>query len=102
MKRTHVVRAIAVIPAICAAAVKFYAVRELVAALLMFSVLFGIVVVVVLVFIAIDGLALKVMTLLKSDLAYAAARSAACIHRHRDVLMRSPRLAAHRPLKHRG
>jgi len=89
MKRTHIVPTLAVVLAICVAAVRFYTVRELIAALLIFSVVFGIVGVVALVLIAIDGLALKVMTLLESGFAYVGARAAACIHRHRDVPVRS-------------
>jgi hypothetical protein len=77
--------------AICAAAVQFYAVRELLAALLIFSALFGIVGFVVLVLIAIDGVALRVMTLLESGFAYVGALTSTCIHRHRDVLLRSLR-----------
>ena len=79
----------AVVLAICAAAGEFCAVRELIAALLIISVVCGIVGVVVLVLIAIDGLDLKVMTPLESGFAYVGARTAAYIHRHRDVPVRS-------------
>jgi hypothetical protein len=89
MKRTYIVPTLALVLAICVAAVRFYTVRELIAALLIFSVVFGIVGVVVLVLIAMDGLALKVMTLFESGFAYIGARTAACIHRHRDVPVRS-------------
>jgi len=89
MKRTYIVPTVAVVLAISATTVEFYAERELMAALLLFSVLFGIVGVVVLVLIAIDGVARKVMTLLESGFAYVGARTAACIHRHRDVPVRS-------------
>jgi uncharacterized membrane protein YdfJ with MMPL/SSD domain len=89
MKRSHLMRTVAVVLAICAAAVQFYAVRELLAALLIFSALFGIVGFVVLVLIAIDGLALKLMTLLESGFTYVGARTAACIHKRRDIPVRS-------------
>jgi hypothetical protein len=91
MKRNHAVRAIALVLGISLAGVEFYSVRELVAALLMFSVLFGIVGAGFLILFATEELALKGMTLLESQLAYVRARTTASLHRHRDLLVRKPR-----------
>ena len=65
MKRNHVMPAVAIIVGVSVAAVEFYSVRELIAALLMFSILFGIVGAGFLILIAAEELALKGMTLLE-------------------------------------
>jgi len=59
MKRNYAVRGIAVLLGISAAAFEFYPVRELVAALLMFSILFGVVGAGFLVLVAAEELALR-------------------------------------------
>ena len=90
MKRNHAVPAMAVVLGISVAAFEFYPVRELVAALLMFSILFGVVGAGFLILIATEEIALKGMTLLESRLAYMQARTATS-HRGRDPLVRSSR-----------
>ena len=76
MKSTpYACRVVAVVIGVMVAAAKFYPVRELAAALLMFSVLFGIVGAGFLILIATEELALKGMTLLESQFAYVRART---------------------------
>lgn len=91
MKRKHVMPAVAIIFGVSAATVEFYSVRELVAALLMFTILFGIVGAGFLILIAAEELTTKGMTLLEPRVAYVRARTAASFHRHRDPLVRISR-----------
>ena len=91
MKRSHIMPTAAIIFGVSAAAVEFYSVRELVAALLMFAIVFGVVGAGFLVLIAAEELVLKGMTLLEPRFAYVRARTAASFHRHRDSLVRSSR-----------
>lgn len=92
MKRNHAIRIMAVVLGISTAAVKFYSIRELAAALLLFSVLFGIIGTGLLILIATEKLALKGMALLEPGVAYIRARTrAASLHRSRNVLIRNPR-----------
>ena len=83
MKGNHAISIVAVVLGISAAAVEFYAVRELVAALLLFSALFGIVSTGLLILVATEELALKGMTLLESRVAYIRARTSASLHSSR-------------------
>jgi hypothetical protein len=91
MKRNHAVRAMAVVLGVSAAAFEFYPVRELVAALLMFSIVFGVVGAGFLILIATEELALKGMTLLESRLAYTRGGTTTSPHRGCDPFVRSPR-----------
>jgi hypothetical protein len=91
MKWNHAVRAMAVVLGISVAAFEFYPVREVLAALLMFSILFGIVGAGFLILIATEELALKGMTLLESRLAYIQARTTTSPHRGRHPFVRSTR-----------
>ena len=81
----------AVVLGVSAAAFEFYPVRELVAALLMFSIVFGVVGAGFLILIATEELALKGMTLLESRLAYIRVGTTTSPHRGRDPFVRSPR-----------
>ena len=101
MKPINIVRSAAVVLVICVA-VEFYAVRELLAALLIFTGFFATVGVAVLVLIAIDGAARKVLTLLESGFAYTKARTGECVQRYRDVVYAkpAPEIVIHRRLTH--
>lgn len=91
MTRNHVMPAVAIVFVVSVAVIEFYFVRELLAALLMFSILVAIVGTAFLILIAAEELALKGMTLLEPRFVYVRARTAASFHRHRDPLVRSSR-----------
>ena len=91
MKPNLVVRAMVVVLGVSAAAFEFYPVRELVAALLMFSIVFGVVGTGLLILIATEELALKGMTRLESRFAYISARTTSSPHRGYDPFVRNPR-----------
>jgi len=91
MKRNHVMPAVAIVFGASVGVIEFYFVRELVAALLMFSILFAIVGTGFLILIAAEKLAVKGMTQLEPRFAYVRARTAASFHRHRDPLVGNSR-----------